>query len=483
MPSLKSCAIYCRVSTDAQREKSTIDSQRTLLPQLAEKHGLAVYKEYVDDGISGESIEARPAFQQLLDDSSAGKFQAVLVIDFDRLTRASDLTQLALIKKIFRDNSVVVITPGQVFDFHDHDQDFLSDLFGILSKHEKRKILARCKRGMEEKKRQGKWIMGRVPIPYYREVKGGPVVIDPEKKELVLSILADAKKMGRTLISQKYALGQGTLKRMLSRFRLLFYAGLLEVDGKHVKGTWEPIISFKEVECLLAHAEARKDRKEFTKASYLLTGMGLFECGECGKAVGSHTDSAIRAPVGGGEARSYRRGYYRCNNRQCKLRPRVNPAESLDEHVMRRLDRHIKRMNIIAGYMREMEARADAGSQLSAIENRFREEDARRKNLVQAISHGAIRLDEAEEAMKEVRTKLEALTKERQAIISSSTRLIPEQIEALSGISIRELDLQDARDVIKVCVEKIVLFQANLWIYYRFPLDAKGKNGERIVLD
>lgn len=483
MSSLKSCAIYCRVSTDAQREKSTIDSQRTLLPQLAEKHGLAVYREYVDDGISGESIEARPAFQRLLDDSSTGKFQAVLVIDFDRLTRASDLTQLALIKKIFRDNNITVITPGQVFDFHDHEQDFLSDLFGILAKHEKRKILARTQRGRDEKKRQGKWIMGRVPLPYYREVKGGPLLIDPEKKALVLSILEDAKRMGRTLISRKYALGQGTLVKMLSRFRLLFYSGHYEIDGKLVKGPWEPIISLDETDTLLAHTEARKDRRDFTRASYLLTGMGVFECGECGRAVGSHTDSERRTPRGGGKARLYRRVYYKCNNRQCKLRAKVKKAEEIDGHVMRRLTYHLGRLDAIAGFIRESEAARGAGERLTAIDSRIKEEDARRKNLVRAISHGVIRLDEAEEAMKEVRARLDALAEERQILISTATSLTPEQLKALSSVSLYELDLQEARSAIKACVEKLVAFRSNLWIYYRFPLDEKGKNGERIMLD
>lgn len=486
MAEIKACAIYCRVSTDAQRERHTIDSQRTLLPQLAEKHGLAVYKEYIDDGISGESIEARPAFQQLLDDSSTGNFQAVLVIDFDRLTRATDLTQLALIKKIFRDNSVTVITPSQVFDFHDHDHDFLSDLFGILAKHEKRKILARTRRGIKEKQRQGKWIMGRVPTPYYRAVKGGPVIIDPVKKALVLEILDEAKSKGRTQISHKFALGQGMLKRMLSRFRLLFYAGYLELDGELVRGSWEPIIDLKDAEALLAHTEARKDRTEFTKASYLLTGMGIFTCAECGKAIGSHTDSATRKPLTGSRKtavqRHYRRGYYRCNNRRCELRPRVNSAEVLEQHILRRLDSHLSHLEIIHGFMEHIEARSKKATQISIIENRIKAEETKKKNLVRAISAGAIGIDDAGEEMNDVRAKLQSLKAELSSLCQNDSSFTPEQLQALSGILPSELSLGEARATIKACIEKMVLHRSNLWIFYRFPLNEKGENGERIKL-
>src|SRR4051812_2882280 len=88
------CAIYCRVSSDRQREKHTIDSQIRILPEYAKSRGWdLVGQPYIDDGFSGETIEARPAFSRLLDDAAAGKFDVLLVIDDDRISRAkSDMT-------------------------------------------------------------------------------------------------------------------------------------------------------------------------------------------------------------------------------------------------------------------------------------------------------------------------------------------------------------------------------------------------------
>jgi DNA invertase Pin-like site-specific DNA recombinase len=67
----KVAACYCRVSTQRQAERHTIGQQIRLVPKIARSHGYSPYPSlYVDDGISGERIEERPAFQKLLADAS-----------------------------------------------------------------------------------------------------------------------------------------------------------------------------------------------------------------------------------------------------------------------------------------------------------------------------------------------------------------------------------------------------------------------------
>ena len=49
--------IYARVSTERQKEKHTIDSQLSILPELIkQKDYLEVQKPYIDDGLSGETL-------------------------------------------------------------------------------------------------------------------------------------------------------------------------------------------------------------------------------------------------------------------------------------------------------------------------------------------------------------------------------------------------------------------------------------------
>lgn len=480
-PSVTRCALYMRVSTAGQRERHTIDSQRSILPRLAESHGLAIHQTYIDDGISGESIEARPAFRQLLDDASAGYFSAVLVIDFDRLTRATDLTQLALVKKIFRDAKIKVITPGQTFDFEIEDHDFLSDLFGILAKHEKRKILSRTRRGIREKRQQGKWIMGAPPIPYYRD-EDGAMLIDPEKKEIVLQLLSAGRRMGILALSRQYPAYRGLLYRMFSRRRLLFYAGLMEIEGAMTTGEWPPLIALEEAEEILQKKAARRLRSNHKAPRFLLTGLGIFLCGTCGRTVGCHSDSAIRKKKGTQEVRRYYRGYYQCNNRACSFRSKIIPADRINELVLRRMSYHLARIETIQRLIDEAAAHAVDPKELAAIERKLAEEEAKRKNLIQAVAKGVFSIEEVKGEAEAIRGKIASLRAGREALVAKSRSMIdPAQLHTLAGIDLSELTLIEQREVVAICIERITLYQNNLYVFYRFPINQDGKTKERIT--
>ena len=99
-------AIYGRVSTEEQREGKTIDSQITELEVIAAAKGWVIADIYKDAGWSG-SIMARPELDRLRDDARAGRFQAVLINDVDRLAR--DVTHLGVIKRDLERYNVRVI--------------------------------------------------------------------------------------------------------------------------------------------------------------------------------------------------------------------------------------------------------------------------------------------------------------------------------------------------------------------------------------
>src|SRR5574341_1923545 len=82
----------------------------------------ACHVYYTPEGLyqgGDENIEGRPAFKKLIEDAEDKKFDALAVIDFDRITRSQKLIDLAIIKDIFRKNRIKVITPSQEYDFMD----------------------------------------------------------------------------------------------------------------------------------------------------------------------------------------------------------------------------------------------------------------------------------------------------------------------------------------------------------------------------
>jgi len=78
-------AIYVRVSTEEQRERQSIATQREFGDRYCQLHELAVYACYADDGVSGTvPLDQRPEGSRILDDARANKFDQLLVFKLDR---------------------------------------------------------------------------------------------------------------------------------------------------------------------------------------------------------------------------------------------------------------------------------------------------------------------------------------------------------------------------------------------------------------
>ena len=78
-------AIYCRYSTDKQREASIEDQARNCR-RIAEREGWQIAKTYQDQAVSGSRTD-RAGYQAMLADAKAGKFDVLLVDDISRLSR------------------------------------------------------------------------------------------------------------------------------------------------------------------------------------------------------------------------------------------------------------------------------------------------------------------------------------------------------------------------------------------------------------
>jgi DNA invertase Pin-like site-specific DNA recombinase len=76
-------ALYARVSTDDGGQDP--ETQLYRLRSIAEGRDLSVFREYIDRA-SGKNLR-RPALQELLKDGRKGRFDAVMIVKIDRLSR------------------------------------------------------------------------------------------------------------------------------------------------------------------------------------------------------------------------------------------------------------------------------------------------------------------------------------------------------------------------------------------------------------
>src|SRR5438552_2654801 len=85
--------VYLRVSTEEQRERQSIATQRDFAVRYSELHQLDVHAVYADDGVSGTvPLDRRPEGARLLRDARLKKFSQLLVYKLDRLGRETRLT-------------------------------------------------------------------------------------------------------------------------------------------------------------------------------------------------------------------------------------------------------------------------------------------------------------------------------------------------------------------------------------------------------
>lgn len=88
-------AIYVRVN----QEQEGLDNQLQALRAYYEANGKEIYAEYVDEGVSGISMEGRHSLQRLLEDAEKQEFQEVVVWKINRLAR-NVLDVMGIIRKL-----------------------------------------------------------------------------------------------------------------------------------------------------------------------------------------------------------------------------------------------------------------------------------------------------------------------------------------------------------------------------------------------
>ena len=177
-------AIYGRVSTEEQREGKTIDSQVAELERFATSKGWVIVDSYHDAGWSG-SVVARPELDRLRDDARAGRFQAVLINDVDRLAR--DVAHLGVIKRDLERNNVRVIfrkLPSETSPV----SNLMVNILGSFAEFEREMIMDRTRRGRRHKVEHRKQYLGSNTAYGYRyqrmdriSGRAGRLTVDPRE--------------------------------------------------------------------------------------------------------------------------------------------------------------------------------------------------------------------------------------------------------------------------------------------------------------
>jgi hypothetical protein len=105
---------YVRVSTDRQAEQGvSLEAQEAKIRAMSTVQGAELAEVIVDGGESAKSLN-RPGLQRLLAMVSAGKVEAVIVAELDRLTRS--VKDLCGLLELFEKRKVALISVAEALD-------------------------------------------------------------------------------------------------------------------------------------------------------------------------------------------------------------------------------------------------------------------------------------------------------------------------------------------------------------------------------
>lgn len=316
-------AIYARVSSVAQREQHTIESQLRVLPEFIARRGWTlVGAPYIDDGHTAKAghLEKRTAFTRLLRDAAAGLFDVVVVVDLDRLTRSEDMTERGQVLGAFQRAGVqlAIAATGQLLDLSTSPGDLFASLAGYFAAEENRKRRERSLRGRAEAIRRGRNPAGPTPYGLAFDAAGGAWSLVADQAAIVrecyqrIAAGESGPTIGRDLEARRVPSKRGG-RWAAGVWRLVTsptYRGEYQAAGPDgptiaVPPVVDDVLWYAAQDALKRGGRRSLDR---TKHAYLVA--RLARCGCCGGSIWTAPASPF-APGG-----KLRRAYYTCPNRR-----------------------------------------------------------------------------------------------------------------------------------------------------------------------
>ena len=441
---INTVAIYLRKSRDEENESRdvTLARHEKLLTEYCERNNLFVKKIY-KEVVSGESIAARLEMQRLLVDVTAGKYDGVVCIEIERLSRGNQVDQ-AEILEVFKKTGTKIFTLNKTYDFsteNEIDEEFFE--FGLfMSRREYKVICRRLSRGRTAALLEGYYTGSVLPYGFNKERRDKGFVLIPNKEEADIVRLIFDKFVGGTGLTDiaRYLNDQGIKPRSAKQFEHVrireilknkTYIGYLHIKNKKISEDWikgkhDPIIDehiFKKAQDLLSVTRPRIKRNH-TIVNPL---SGLVRCDCCNRF--------MVASYGGGGHR-----YLKCIGLNCETKS--TKLAIVEDQLIQELTDELKK------FKHYMENQAD--------EDRRKAEsrDNEVKIIEQAIKKKEKALDTCCELLEDGVYSREQYFK-RVNVLKDDISALQANLEALKAISDDKSEsIRTTVPILEKCIEK-----------------------------
>lgn len=161
---------YARVSTGKDEQLNSLDSQiKQYMDQIQMNLNWTYVPGYVDEGVSGKSIEGRTQFNQMIEDAKDGQFDLILTKEISRFSR--DTVDSLRITRELLDHGVGVKFDSDGILTFSADSELRLTLMASIAQDELRKISSRVKRGLNASIRLKHSVLGNDNIWGYNKCR------------------------------------------------------------------------------------------------------------------------------------------------------------------------------------------------------------------------------------------------------------------------------------------------------------------------
>lgn len=156
------CAIYIRVSTNKEEQKTSLTNQRDLFEKYIQDKGWDIYAYYED--IESGTKAKRENLQRLIEDAKSKKFDVILAKELSRLARNGELSYQ--IKNIAENNKVHIITLDNAINTMEGNTHMFG-MYAWLYEQESQRISIRMKSAFKTQAQKGYFKGSFAPYGYY----------------------------------------------------------------------------------------------------------------------------------------------------------------------------------------------------------------------------------------------------------------------------------------------------------------------------
>lgn len=490
---------YCRFSSDLQREES-IEAQKRFISLFASQNNYEVLRYYCDRAKSGKNMN-RPAFQQMLEDSKKGNFQAIIVHKMDRFSR-NTVDTLSTIDEL-KNREIDVISAYERIENTPMGNLLLKIISG-MSEYYISNLANEVLKGQRENAYQGK-ANGGIGCLGYDIVKQKYVINEKEAEAVRLIFEMSASGYGYSPIIDRLnslgyktkagkPFGKNSLYAILNneKYNGTFVFNQIahgDMHGKRNSHRLKPeseiiripdgvpaIISKDLWNRVQAMRKINPKGKSHNKFFYLLS--GLIRCGECGYKMHGNP----RNTGNGGSTYVTYRCNHRDNNRACHCKE--IRREYVEGFVIEELFRHFFNDGSIPLITKQLNEKLKGDSQTESEEYvRYKSTlqlmGKSRANLIDAIKQTGFdksigeelkKTDEQIELCESFLKKYEEQSQNIPTVTEEQVRQNLGKLKEFAKTSHRE----EVRAMIQSYVERVTVYNDRVEVTYKIAFPSSG---------